>query len=121
MDNNVDNIVAKTVHTKPGLLKQGALITQLCMPQDVNILQVSENFGKASSRKDKLFSSFTRVKSSPRLPPNIVPLDYFTINSSNISNDWVKQEEPKARTIEVHKRDVKQITLLGKLKYGSSV
>ncbi len=32
LDSNIDNIVAKTIHTKPGPLRQDALIIQPCMP-----------------------------------------------------------------------------------------
>lgn len=40
LDNNIDKIMAKTVYTKPG------------PPQDVNVLQLLEDFSQASSRKD---------------------------------------------------------------------
>ncbi len=54
---------------------------------NVNVLQLSKDFGQASSRRDKHFSSFAKVKLSPRLPPSIVPLDYSAINTSCIGND----------------------------------
>ncbi len=119
LDSDIDDIVAKTIHIKPGSLRQDVLITQPCIPQDVNVLQSSGDFGQAFSRRDKHFSSLARVKSSPGLPPNIVPPDYSAINTSSISVDWVKRGHPKARVVEAHKRDVRQVTLLGKLKRGS--
>ncbi len=45
LDSNIDNIVAKTIHTKPGPLRQDASITQPCMPQDVAALQSLGDFG----------------------------------------------------------------------------
>ncbi len=107
MDSDIDDIVAKTIHTKPGPLRQDASITQLCTLQDVDVLQSSGDFGQASSRRDKLSSSLARVKSSSGLPPNIVPPDYSAINTSSISDDWVKRGQPKARVVEAHKRDVR--------------
>ncbi len=94
LDSNIDDIVAKTIHTKPGPLKQDASITQPCTPQDVDVLQSSGDFGQASSRRDKLASSLARVKSSPGLPPSIVPPDYSAINTSSICDDWVKHGQP---------------------------
>ncbi len=120
LDSNIDNIVAKIIYTKPGPLRQDVLITQLCMPQDVDILQSSKDFGQASSRRDKYSTSLTRVKSSPGLPPSIVSSDYSAINTSSIGDDWVKQGQPKARAVEVHKRDMRQTIPLEKLKRGSS-
>ncbi len=120
MDSDIDDIVAKTIHTKPGPLRQDVSITQPYTPQDINILQSSGDFGQASSRRDKLSSSLARIKSSPELPPSIVPPDYSAINTSSISDDWVKRGQPKARDVEAHKRDVRQVTPLGKLKRGSS-
>lgn len=38
LDSNVDNIVAKTVYTKPKPLRQGALITEPYMLQDIDVL-----------------------------------------------------------------------------------
>ena len=38
LNSNVDNIVFITVYIKPGPLKQGILITQPYMPQDINVL-----------------------------------------------------------------------------------
>ncbi len=49
-----------------------------------------------------------------------MPLDYSAINNSSISDNWVKRGQPKTRIVEVHKRDVRQITPLRKLKRGSS-
>ncbi len=46
--------------------------------------------------------------------------DYSAINTSNISDDWVKQGQPKTRVVETYKRDMRQVTPLGKLKRGSS-
>ncbi len=120
LDSNIDNIMAKTIHTKPGPLRQDALITQPYTPQDIDVLQSSGDFGQASSRRDKHSSFFARVKSSPGLPPSIVPLDYSAINPSSISDDWVKRGQPKTRIVEAHKRDMRQVTLLGRLKCGSS-
>ncbi len=51
---------------------------------------------------------------------HIVPLGYSAINTSSISDNWVKWGQPKARVVEAHKRDVRQVTSLGKLKRGSS-
>ncbi len=45
LDSDIENIVAKTIHTKQGPLMQDASITQLCTPQDVNVLQSSGAFG----------------------------------------------------------------------------
>lgn len=119
LDSNVDNIMAITVYINLGPLKQSVSITQLCMLQDIDVLQLSKDFSQVSSKRDKHFSSPVRVKSSFGLPPSIVPLDYSTINTSGISNDWVKQEQPKARAIGAHKEYIRQSTLLGKLKHRS--
>ncbi len=97
LDSDINDIVAKTIYTKPGPLKQDTSITQLCTPQEVDILQSLGDFGQVSNRKDKHSSSLTRVKSSPKLSPNIVLPDYSAINTSSISNDWVKRGQPKAR------------------------
>lgn len=48
---------------------------------------------------------------------NILPLNYSAIHTNSINNDFVKREYPKARTIEMYKRDIKQVISLGKLKY----
>ncbi len=112
--------MAQIVHTKPGPLRQGASISQPYTPQDIDVLQSSEDFCQASSRRNKHSSSLTRVKSSRTLPLSIVPPDYSTINTSSISDDWVKREQPKARALDIHKRDMRQVTPLGKLKRGSS-
>ncbi len=90
LDSDINDIVAKTVYTKPGPLRQGASITQPCRPQDVDVLQSSGDFGQASSRRDKHSSSLARVKSSLELPPSIVPPNYSAINTSGISDDWMK-------------------------------
>ncbi len=89
------------------------------MPQDIDVLQSSRDFSQASSRRDKHFSTLARVKLSPRLLPSIVPPDYSAINTSSISDDWVKQGQAKASIVEVHKIDVRQVTSLGKLKRES--
>ncbi len=120
LDSDIDDIVSKTIHTKPGSLRQDASITQPCTPQDVDVLQSSRDFGQATSKRDKHSSSLARVKSFPGLPPSIVPPDYSAINTSNISDDWVKRGQPKARVVKAHKRDVRQVTPMGKLKRRSS-
>ncbi len=48
-----------------------------------------------------------------------MPSDYSPINTSSISNDWMKREQPK-RVVEAYERDIRQvIPLLKKLKRGS--
>ncbi len=91
LDSNIDNIVVKTIHTKPRPLRQDVSITQPYTPQDVDVLQSSGDFNQASSRRDKHFSALARVKSSLGLPPSIMPPDYSAINTSSISDDWVKR------------------------------
>ena len=44
-----------------------------------------------------------------------MPLDYSAINTKNISN--VKQKWSKTNAIGIYKKDIRQITLLKKLKY----
>ncbi len=39
LDSDIDDIVAKTIRTKPGPLRQNVSLTQPCMLQDVDILQ----------------------------------------------------------------------------------
>ncbi len=90
LDSDIDDIMAKTIHTKLGPLRQDSSITQPYTLQDIDVLQSSGDFSQASSRRDKLFSSLARVKSSPGLLPSIVPPDYSAINTSSISDDWVK-------------------------------
>lgn len=85
---NVENIVAKTINTKPGLLKQSIRNNQACTSQDV--LQLSDNFGQVANRKNKHFSSSVREKSYSRLPPGIMPPDHSAINTNSISNDCMK-------------------------------
>ncbi len=48
-----------------------------------------------------------------------MPPDYSAINTSSISDDWIKQGQPKVRAIKIYKRDVRQISLLRNLKRGS--
>lgn len=50
LPSNIDDIVAKIVHIKLELLRQGASITQPCMPQNDNVLQLSKIFGQADSK-----------------------------------------------------------------------
>lgn len=119
LDSNIENIVANTINTKPEPLRQGAPITKLCMPQHVDILQLSEDFSQASNKRNKHSSSSTSVKLSPGLPSSIVPSDYSIINTSNISDDQVKWEQLKARVVEAYKRDIRQVTPLGKQKRRS--
>ncbi len=38
LDSDIDDIMAKTIYTKPGPLRQDASITQPCTPQDVDVL-----------------------------------------------------------------------------------
>ncbi len=90
------------------------------MPQDVDVLQSSGDFSQASSKKEKHFCFLVRVKSSPRLPPSIVPLDHSIINTNSMCDNWMKREQPKTRAVEAHKRDARQVTALEKLKRGSS-
>ena len=87
LDSNIDNIMAKIVHTKSGPLRQNTSIIQLCKLQNVDVLQLSEDFGQVFSKRDKYSSFFTRAKSSPKLPPSIVLLDYSAINTRSISDD----------------------------------
>lgn len=87
LDSNINNIVAKIVYIKPWPLRQSASITQPYILQNINILQLSGNFDQVSSRKDKHSSFFVKVKSCSWLPPSIVPLNYFIINTSSISDN----------------------------------
>ncbi len=50
-----------------------------------------------------------------------MPPDYSAINTNSISVDWLKRGQSKARAVEAHKRDVKQVTPLEKLKRRSLV
>lgn len=50
---------------------------------------------------------------------NIIPLDYFVINTRNISD--IKQGWLKASAIKANKRVVKEVTLIKKLKYKNLV
>lgn len=88
------------------------------MLQNNNILLLFQAFGQVDNKLNKYFSSFASQKYPPKLPLSIVPiLDYSTINVRSISD--VKRKQVKTNGIEANKRDVRQVTLLDKLKYQS--
>lgn len=90
----MNNIVLKTVYKKLRPLKQGTLIPQLYILQNIHILQLLKTFSQANSKQDKHFSFHIKKKSSLGLSSNIIPTDFLTVN--NISIDDMKQEQISA-------------------------
>lgn len=56
---------------------------QLNILQNINILQLSKNFDWSNNKQ---FSFSAKEKSFFKLLPNIMPIDYFAIDTINISN-----------------------------------
>lgn len=117
LDNNINYIMAKIVYTKLRALRQIVSISKLCIPQNNNILKLLKNFGQADNKADEYSSSFTKQKCSFKLPQNIMPANHSIFNTKNIND--IKWERVKTNAVKVYKGDMKQITLLKKVKYGN--
>lgn len=90
LNSNINDIEVNIIYTKFKPSKQIVLITQLCIPKNQNILQLSKDFKQVDNQKNKHYNSFVREKSSSKLLPTIVLANYFAINIKSISD--IKKE-----------------------------
>lgn len=119
IDSNIDNIINKIVYINLRPLRQGTSVMQLYIPYNNNIMQLSKDFWQVDSKADKYSNSLTNQKSSSRLPPSIILAIYSPINTRSIYD--IKWEWAKIIAVKSYKGDIRQISLLEKLKYESSV
>lgn len=101
----------------PRLLRQSALIIQIYIIQNNNILYLLKDFRQIDNKGDKQSNFLISEIYFPRLLLNIMPVDDFAVSTRIISD--IKQWQAKTSTVGIYKKDMKQITLLRKLKYKS--